>query len=251
MKQALTALAERYGLSERQEGQFAGILNGLAEDELAPTTVREPAQALDVHLADSLVALELEAVSSRISALEKVGPSAGGQHSPGPAGVLTDIGAGAGFPGLALAVALPLCEVVLLESQARKCAFMGRICESAEVQNARVVCARAEEWREGIGASDVVVARALAAQPVVLEYAAPLLRLGGVLVDWRGQRDVEEERVATVAARELGLGLAEIRHVEPYRSARNHHLHVYEKVSETPARYPRRAGVARKRPLGC
>lgn len=197
---------------------------------MAPTTVRDPAQAVDVHLADSLVALELDVVrASRM---------------------LTDIGAGAGFPGLALAVALPGSKIVLLESQARKCAFIERVLEAAQVENARVVCTRSEEWQEGLGGSDVVTARALAAQPVVLEYAAPLLRLGGALIDWRGQRDAAEEAAAALAADELGLALAEIRHVEPYEGARNHHLHVYEKVRETPARYPRRAGMARKRPLG-
>jgi 16S rRNA (guanine527-N7)-methyltransferase len=197
---------------------------------LAPTTVRDPGQAVDVHIADSLAALDLGVI-----------PAA---HK------LVDIGAGAGFPGLALAVALPACEVVLVESQARRCAFIERVREAAWVENARVVCARAEEWQEGIGRSDVVTARAVAAQPVVLEYAAPLLRVGGALVDWRGRRDASEEAAAAVAAEELGLHLAEIRHMEPYAGARNHHLHVYEKVRETPARYPRRAGIARKRPLG-
>jgi 16S rRNA (guanine527-N7)-methyltransferase len=232
VKRALAALALRYELNEHQRGQLAEIIEGLAADELAPTTVREPARAVDVHLADSLVALELKVV--------------------GAARVLTDMGAGAGFPGLALAVALPDSQVALVESQARKCGFVERIRGAAGVENAQVLHARVEEWREGVGASDVVTARALAPQPVVLEYAAPLLRLGGALVDWRGRRDAEdeEESAAALAAQELGLRLAEIRHVEPYAGARNHHLHVYEKVRETPARYPRRPGVARKRPLG-
>jgi 16S rRNA (guanine527-N7)-methyltransferase len=230
VKRALAALASRYELNEHQRGQLAEIIEGLASDELAPTTVREPARAVDVHLADSLAALELKVF--------------------GAARVLTDMGAGAGFPGLALAVALPDSQVALVESQARKCGFIERIRGAAGVDNARVVRARVEEWREGVGASDVVTARALAPQPVVLEYAAPLLRLGGALVDWRGRRDAEEESAAALAAQELGLRLAEIRHVEPYTGARNHYLHVYEKVRETPARYPRRPGVARKRPLG-
>jgi 16S rRNA (guanine527-N7)-methyltransferase len=223
-------LAERYGLVEGQQSRLAVILRELADDELAPTTVRDPMHALDVHLADSLVALELAPVRG--------------------ARTLVDVGAGAGFPGLALAVALPGSEVVLVESRARKCAFIERVCAAAEVENACVVCARVEEWREGVGCGDVVMARALAAQPVVLEYAAPLLRLGGVLVDWRGRRDAGEEAAATAAAEELGLRLSEIRRVEPYDGARNHHLHVYEKVRETPVRFPRRAGMARKRPLG-
>jgi len=163
---------------------------------------------------------------------------------------IADIGSGAGFPGLALAVALPDAEVSLVESQGRKCEFLQRACVAAGVENARVVSARVEEWREGVARNDVVVARALAPQPVVLEYAAPLLNPDGILVDWRGRRNKEGEAAAHHAAGLLGMRLREIRHTEPYEGALHHHLHVYEKVAETPARFPRRVGVARKRPLG-
>ena len=186
--------------------------------------------AVDVHLADSLAALELDAVRA--------------------ADAIADLGAGAGFPGLVLAVAVPGAEVSLVESQARKCAFIERLRAAAGIENARVVCTRAEEWDEGLRRNDVVVARALAAQPVVLEYAAPLLEHGGVLVDWRGRRDSAQEAEAACAAEQLGMRLLEIRRTEPYKGARDHHLHVFEKVAETPSRFPRRAGVARKRPLG-
>ncbi len=109
---------------------------------------------------------------------------------------IADLGSGAGFPGLALAVALPAAEVSLVESQRRKCEFLERVCAAAEIENAHVVCSRAEEWREGVSRYDVVTARALAPQPVVLEYAAPLLRMGGTLVDWRGRRDEAAEEAA-------------------------------------------------------
>jgi 16S rRNA (guanine527-N7)-methyltransferase len=121
---------------------------------------------------------------------------------------------------------------------------------AAGVDNARVVESRVEEWSEGLGHNDVVVARALAPQPVVLEYAAPLLEMGGALVDWRGRCDSTREAEAACAAEQLGMRLLEIRRTEPYDGAREHHLHVFEKVAETPSRFPRRAGVARKRPLG-
>jgi 16S rRNA (guanine527-N7)-methyltransferase len=225
----LKGLAARHGLSTGQVAQLGAILAALASNELAPTAVREPAHALDVHLADSLVALELESV--------------------GRAAQIADIGAGAGFPGLPLAVALPNAEMRLVESQARKCAFIEVVVASSETTNAEVVCARAEQWSEGIGANDLVVARAVAAQPVVLEYAAPLLRLGGSLVDWRGRRDPAEERSAAVAADLLGMRLESIQRVQPYEGVRDHHLHVFMKVAETPARFPRRAGMARKKPL--
>jgi 16S rRNA (guanine527-N7)-methyltransferase len=121
---------------------------------------------------------------------------------------------------------------------------------AAGVENAHVICTRAEGWEEGRSRNDVVVARALAPQTVVLEYAAPLLRLGGSLVDWRGRRARPEEDAAARAAAELGLRRLEIRRVQPFAGARDHHLHLFAKVDETPARFPRRAGMARKRPLG-
>ncbi len=218
-------------LTGRQLSQLACLLQVLEADEHAPTTVRSAERAVDVHIADSLTALDLDFVRS--------------------AAHIADLGSGSGFPGLALAVAIPGAEVALVESQRRKCDFLERACARAEIENAQVVCSRAEGWSEGLGRNDVVVARALAAQPVVLEYAAPLLPIGGILVDWRGRRDTAQEAQAECAAEQLGMRLLEIRHTEPYEGARDHHLHVFEKVAETPSRFPRRGGVARKRPLGC
>jgi len=226
----LQELTRQYDLAAHQRDRLAGLLSLLEGDERAPTAVRSPEQAVDVHIADSLVALELEVVRS--------------------AATIADLGAGAGFPGLALAVALPGAEVRLVESQRRKCAYLDDVIAEVGLENARVVCARAEEWSEGERRQDVVTARALAAQPVVLEYAAPLLSLGGTLVDWRGKRVSRDEDAAARAADELGLRLVEVRRVEPFESATDRHLHVYLKTRETPARFPRRAGVARKRPTG-
>jgi 16S rRNA (guanine527-N7)-methyltransferase len=225
----LPELAERHRLDARQEKQLAAMLTKLAGDARAPTSVREPERALEVHLADSLAAVELSEIRS--------------------AGTLADLGSGAGMPGAALAVALPSCAVSLIESQARRCAFMKELIDAAKLTNASVVCSRAEEWRAGAGTQDAVCARALAPQPVVLEYAAPLLRLGGFLVDWRG-RTTEEQREAARAGRELGMELAAVCRVTPYPRARDLNLHVFVKTSPTPQRFPRRAGVARKRPLG-
>jgi 16S rRNA (guanine527-N7)-methyltransferase len=225
----LEGLARRHGLSGAQQAQLRVVLERLAHDEQAPTSVKGGQRAVDVHLADSLAALDLDAVR----AAERI----------------VDIGAGAGFPGVPLAIALPRSEVTLVDSQARKCAFIERVLADAEIGNARVVCARVEEWPEGIGVHDAVLARALGPQPVVLEYAAPLLRLAGSLIDWRGQRDAREEQAALAAAQVLGMRRSSIRRVEPFEGARNHHLHLYTKTGETPDRFPRRVGTARKRPL--
>jgi 16S rRNA (guanine527-N7)-methyltransferase len=226
----LARLVARYALGDDQRDQLAKLLAHLETDDLAPTSPHALEHALDVHLADSLVALELE-------------------HVRGAARI-ADLGAGAGFPGLPLAIALGGCELALIESNARRAAFIADAAAHIGLANARAVCVRAEAWDDGIGANDVVVARALGPQPMVLEYAAPLLALGGTLVDWRGRRVESEELAAASAAAQLGLARAEVRRVEPYAGARGHHLHVFTKEAETPARFPRRVGIARKRPLG-
>ena len=165
---------------------------------------------------------------------------------------IADVGSGAGFPGLALAAALPGARVDLIESAARKCAVIERLRAAAGLRNARVVNARAEAWgaEEGRGAYDAVTARAVAPLAVLAEYAAPLLREGGLLVAWKGARCREEEDAGARAVAELGLEAREVHHVVPFRGALEHHLHLYEKVAPTPERIPRRPGMARKRPLG-
>lgn len=227
MTDRLAELVAAHGVAPEPLKQ---ILELLAADPTAPTTVREPEQAVDVHIADSLSGLDLEAVRQ--------------------ASAIADLGAGAGFPGLVLAAALPHAHVALVESVGRKCAFLERAIAAAGLGNATVVCARAEEWRAGLGTLDLVTARALAPLAVIAEYAAPLLRVGGSLVAWKGARDAAEEADAAAAARQLGLQRVEVRHVRPFPAAEHRHLHLYSKVEDTPPRFPRRAGSARKRPLG-
>jgi 16S rRNA (guanine527-N7)-methyltransferase len=170
---------------------------------------------------------------------------------------LADVGAGAGFPGLALAIALSGARVDLIESARRKAAVIDRLRQAAKIGNARAVVARAEEWARtppalggGREAYDAVTARAVAPLSVLVEYAAPLLRSSGVLVAWKGARDPEEEGLGRGAADEVGMAPVGVRRVEPFSGARNRHLHVYRKVAPTPERFPRRPGMAAKRPLG-
>jgi 16S rRNA (guanine527-N7)-methyltransferase len=225
-----TARAAPPQLSAAQQAQLDALLALLASDAHAPTAIRSREQATQRHVADSLAALAIEPLQR--------------------AERIADLGSGAGFPGLAIAVALPAADVALVESRRRTCEFLERARAAAGVRNARVVCARAEQWREGEGRSDAVLARALAEQAVVLEYAAPLLRVGGTLVDWRGERDADEEAAADRAAELLGMRRLEVRHVVPFAGAISRHLHVFTKLDATPERFPRRAGIALKRPLG-
>jgi len=226
----LQALTVRYDLEDEAAGKLARLLELLERDPQAPTTVRRPDQAIKDHIADSLVALEFEAVRA--------------------ANDIADLGSGAGFPGLPLALALPAAEVCLIDSSGRKASFIARAIDACAIANAHSVRARAETWPEGTGRFDLVTARALAPLDVVAEYAAPLLRIGGKLTVWRGRRDAEAEEAGARSATILGLKVGEIRPVEPYPGARHRHIHLLTKVGQTPERFPRRPGMARKRPLG-
>jgi 16S rRNA (guanine527-N7)-methyltransferase len=228
---AIGELADRFGLSDRATDQLRTLLELVAGDPDAPTTVTDPMGVLRDHLADSLVALELAELRG--------------------AAEIADLGSGAGFPGLPLAIALPSSQVQLVESNARKCEFIARAITAIGLRNATVAHARAEEWSPAPPRRvDVVTARALAPLPVVAEYAAPLLRIGGHLIAWRGRRDAEAEAAAARACEELGLEIRAPLRVKPYPEAENRHLHVMSKVKVTPARFPRRPGAATKRPLG-
>ena len=170
---------------------------------------------------------------------------------------IADLGAGAGFPGLPLAIALPGAKVDLIESAGRKTAVIDRLIQAAKVDNARSVKARAEEWAAvtpalggGREAYEAVTARAVAALPVLVEYAAPLLRYAGVLVAWKGAVAEAERQLGRGAAAELGLALEEELGVEPFVGARDRRLVVFRKIAPTPAGYPRRPGMAAKRPRG-
>jgi len=226
----ISVLGARYGLPGVAVTKLEALVRLLGEDPLAPTAIRDPATAIDDHLADSLVALEFEPVLRARRAV--------------------DLGSGAGFPGLPLAIALPGTEFVLVESVTRKSAFIERAADVCELANVEVVNARVESWGEGVGRVDLATARALASLDVVAEYAAPLLALGGTLVAWRGRRDPEVEAAGARAAAQLGMDGPSVAMVQPYPQAQHRHLYLMSKVTDTPARFPRRPGIASKRPLG-
>jgi 16S rRNA (guanine527-N7)-methyltransferase len=202
-------------------------LVSMLEHPSAPTAVHARDEVQHVHIADSLAGLEIAALRE--------------------ARRIADLGSGAGLPGLVLAIARPDAEVVLVESVGKKCAWLERTVEALGLENVRVACARAEELEAG--AFDALTARALAALPVLCEYAAPLLREGGSLVAWKGAVGPDEEADGRHAAEVLGLERVEVRAVKPYAGSERRTLHVFRKVGPTPEGYPRRPGMAAKRPL--
>ena len=148
-------------------------------------------------------------------------------------GPIIDVGSGGGAPGIPLAAELPERKVTLLESNRRKCAFLERW--ARELPNAQVVCGRAEE--QPVDAWGVAVAKALASPPVAAEWCLPLVKPGGAAILYIGP-SAETDRVAQV-----------VQHLAAELAESPSGLLVLRKLGPTPPGFPRRPGLARKRPL--
>lgn len=184
------------------------------------TAARDSTDARRVHLDDALAA----------AAFVQEGP-------------VVDVGSGGGSPGIPIASARPDLRVDLLEAQRRRCSFLEGAARA--FPNARVVCARAEEHArgEGRGAYGAAVAQALAPPPVALEWCLPLVRKGGRVVLLTGDVDLEQ---AAVVAAAVGGGSPE---AVALPGSEQRRLLIVSKVAPTPDGFPRRSGLARKRPL--
>jgi 16S rRNA (guanine527-N7)-methyltransferase len=195
------------------------------------TAVRDPDDAWIKHVVDSLQGL-------------RSGLFAGATR-------VIDIGTGAGFPGLALAIAQPELRLALLEATRKKCDFLRATAEKFGLE-AQVICERAEvagqdaAWRETF---DVATARAVGSLSEVCELALPLVKTGGHLVLWRGEKASEEMENGRRALATLG---AKFETLLPYRLPGHepeYHLVVIKKMKPTPSRFPRRVGLPKQRPL--
>lgn len=208
------------------------VLDLLASERASVSSITEPDRAWKVHVADSLTGLEVEALRE--------------------AGRIADIGSGAGFPGLVLAVALPQAEVDLIESVGRKCEFIQRAIDAAGISNARVLSVRSEEIATGNAREsyDAVTARAVGRLSTLAELASPLLRRDGVLVAWKGKRNPDEESQLDRACEQLAMHPEQILDVGDRAGSKHRHLHVIRKLGPTPPDLPRRPGIAKKRPRG-
>lgn len=207
------------------------VLALLAEERASVSSVVDE-RAWQVHVVDSLTGLEVPDLAE--------------------AGRIADIGAGAGFPGLVLAVALPAAQVDLIESVSRKCEFMRRAIEAAGIANAHVLNTRSEDWAAGEGreAYDAVTARAVGRLSTLAELASPLLKPNNVLVAWKGKRDPDEEQQLENAAEALAMHPEQVLDVGNRAGSKHRHLHVIRKTGPTPTNLPRRPGIAKKRPKG-
>jgi 16S rRNA (guanine527-N7)-methyltransferase len=197
--------------------------------------VREPTDVLDRWLAGvlatpGLTALEDLTRARRVLLDDALRGLALVERELGP---IVDVGSGGGTPGIPLAASLPDRHVTLLEAERRKCDFLTTW--TTELPNLRVVWGRAEE--QPLEAYGVAVAKALAHPPTALEWCLPLVREGGATLLWVGP-SVDRGRAVSVAGRLAG-------NIEPSPDG----FLVCRKVGPTPPGFPRRTGVARKRPL--
>jgi 16S rRNA (guanine527-N7)-methyltransferase len=218
-------------LNERQRATLAVVLELLSKERASVSSIVDE-RAWRVHVEDSLTGLE-------VPALRK-------------AAKIADIGSGAGFPGLVLAVANPQAQVDLIESIGRKCDFIRRAVEASGIANARVVNARSEELAAGEGreAYEAVTARAVGRLSTLAELASPLLKDGAVLVAWKGKRNADEEQQLGRAADQLAMASEQVLSVGSRAGSEHRHLHVIRKSGPTPPDLPRRPGMAKKRPRG-
>ena len=173
------------------------------------------------------------------------------REQPSPAR-LVDVGAGGGFPGVVLKIAMPDTAVVLVEATRKKAAFLSWVVDDLGLEGVEVVAARAEDAARASGlrgAFDVATARALGPLPVVLELTLPFCRLGGLVVAPRGISADADAEGARGAARLLGGRVHDVEAPDALDERNSTRIVVVDKVAPTPDKYPRRVGMPRKNPL--
>jgi 16S rRNA (guanine527-N7)-methyltransferase len=226
----------RWGLtlSEAQQAKLRQYLEHLyAANQTMNLTRVPPEQSVGRHLLDSLCLL--------------------GVYSPPEGARALDIGAGAGLPGIPLAIARPDLRFTLLDSHGKTVQFLQETCALLNL-NAEAVQARAEEWAHRPDAReqfDFVVARAVAKMPILTELLTPFLKLGGVGIALKSINELDEIRAAEPAAEALGATLSiETIEFETEQGAVQRAVAVLRKHRPTPAQYPRSWAQIIKRPLG-
>lgn len=213
--------------------RFGRLLEGYSAANVIGT--RAYARIMEDHILDSLSCLTVPGFDAAQS--------------------MVDVGTGGGFPGIPLKIARPHLRVSLLESTKKKTLFLHSVASELGLKDIEILNARAE----GVGMDprnraryDVATTRAVSSLSVVAEYCVPLIRVGGLVVAMKGKLADSELEEGKRAAGLLGARMVDNVLVPLLTEVRaeERRLVILEKVRETPTRYPRKVGIARKRPLG-
>lgn len=209
--------------------EFAGMV--LERNQVMNlTAITEPREFAALHLLDSLEA-------GVLAGLEQ--------------GSLVDVGTGAGFPGVPLAIVRPELRVTLLDSLGKRIGFLREVCRTLKLENAECVQARAEEFAcENRERFDCAVSRAVADLPVLCELCLPLVRVGGRFLAMKSSHSDEELERARKAMEILGGRVGWVKDYQIPTTDVTHRVVCVEKAAATPGKYPRRFALIRKRPLG-
>ncbi|MGE0228438.1 MAG: 16S rRNA (guanine(527)-N(7))-methyltransferase RsmG [Dehalococcoidia bacterium] len=240
--ETLRAEASRLGLelNEATIGQFETYLEMLLDwrDRAGLTAITERAAVEQRHFGESLALLV---------ALRRAGILAESGQTR-----VADLGTGAGFPGLPMRIVDPTIDLALVESNGRRCRFLETVVDALQLEGVQVLQARAEDAGRNPalrGSFDLVVVRALAAFPILVEFAVPLLREGGVLAAPKGSRAIDELAEAAPALAALGAVSEPPLQLSLPPGAAAQHVLIARRVGPLDDRFPRRPGIPAKRPL--
>ncbi|MBW4591110.1 16S rRNA (guanine(527)-N(7))-methyltransferase RsmG [Aetokthonos hydrillicola] len=227
----------------QQQTQFQRFYELILEanQQLNLTRITEPLEFWEKHLWDSLRGIVNLLKDARV-----------GEEESSTSLSFIDIGTGAGFPGIPVAIAVPNCTVTLLDSTRKKITFIDNTLTALELTNVKTLTARVEEigqqryYRETY---DVALVRAIGAASVCAEYALPLIKKNGLAIIYRGNWTEEETTSLENAVKQLGGIIESIdEFTTPLSNSIRHCLYI-RKVATTPAKFPRSVGVPSQKPL--
>lgn len=230
MQELLESLLEQ-GIPRQQAELMAryGERVVQANEKFNLTRILSPADMAKSHFVDSIDAARRGYIDARAQ--------------------IIDIGTGAGFPGVPLAIFLPQAQVTVMDSSEKKTDFIRESCAALDIA-IQVVCGRSEELARDakyFQKFDVAVARAVARLNVLLELCAPYVKNSGVFLAYKGSSAEEEVREAETAAKKLGMEFVEVAAAGPQDT--NHVVVIYRRVADTPATLPRKYAKIKKAPL--
>ena len=228
LEQGLAALElDKSHISDLE--RFAGLM--LERNQVMNlTAITEPRDVAALHLLDSLALMQIAGLETE---------------------TVVDVGAGAGFPGMPIAIAMPSLRVTLLDSLGKRINFLQEACEKLGLENTECIHARAEEFAAGHRETfDAAVSRAVAALPTLCELCLPLVKVNGRMLAMKSSSTEEEIDQAGPAIQILGGQLEWIKDYTIPTTSVIHRIVCIRKVSPTPKKYPRRFALIKKSPLG-